>query len=126
MRLNVPENSKDDKALDMAIEALKVSEIPTGSDLISRQDAIDAIRNRVEKSEVGKSVDHDKVIADIESLPSAWIGDVVYRVDVLEHLLSLRLQPHENDKTNPYIIGWNDLVDTAMRDFLDMKGWINE
>ena len=39
--------------------------------LISRQAAIDVIRCRIEKSEVGESVDHDKVIADIESLPPA-------------------------------------------------------
>ena len=40
-------------------------------DLISKQDAIEIIKNRIEKSEVGESVDHDKVIADITSFPSA-------------------------------------------------------
>ena len=35
--------SEDADALNMAIEALKVSEIQTGSDTISRQDAINAI-----------------------------------------------------------------------------------
>ena len=38
--------------------------------LISSQDAIEIIKNRIEKSEVGESVDHDQVIADITSFPS--------------------------------------------------------
>ena len=37
----------------------------------SKQDAIEIIKNRIEKSEVGESVDHDQVIADIISFPSA-------------------------------------------------------
>lgn len=40
-------------------------------DLIFRQDAIDAVTKRIENSECGESVDHNKVIADIKSLPSA-------------------------------------------------------
>lgn len=48
-------------------------------DLIYRQDAIDAVTKRIEKSECGETVDHDKVIADIKSLPS--IGE---QVDGLE------------------------------------------
>lgn len=45
------------------------------NDLISRKDAIDALTKRIENSECGESVDHNKVIADIKSLPSAqqWI-----------------------------------------------------
>ena len=35
---------KKNTALDMAIEALKHSEVPNSSDCISRQDAIDAIK----------------------------------------------------------------------------------
>ena len=35
-------------ALDMAIEALKYSEVPNGSDCISRQAAIDALANTKE------------------------------------------------------------------------------
>lgn len=49
--------------------------ISTKDDLIFRQDAIDVITKRIENSECGESVDHNKVIADIKSLPSAnrWI-----------------------------------------------------
>ena len=47
------------------------------ADLISRQDAIEAVIKRIEKSECGESVDHNKVLADIKSLPSADVVEVV-------------------------------------------------
>lgn len=62
-------NNLDDSLLTADSEACK--EQKSKLDLVSRADVIDAIRNRVEKSEVGESVDHDQVIADIELLPSA-------------------------------------------------------
>lgn len=56
------------KALDMAIEALKVSEIPTGSDLISREDVLNMIIVAGEcEPDLGYTHLHDV----IESIPSA-------------------------------------------------------
>lgn len=58
-------------AVDVAIEALKVSEIPTGSDLISRQDAWGAIehwgrsRGNLTNNQIAE------LQREIESLPSA-------------------------------------------------------
>ena len=50
-------------------EIIKALEQKPCEDCISKQDVIKIIRNRIEKSEVGESVDHDQVIADIESFP---------------------------------------------------------
>jgi len=72
------------EALKMAIEALKVSEIPTGSDLISRQTIIDAIEetdwyhlNRNGEMVHGSSSEYeswykyDDIFKAIKSIPSA-------------------------------------------------------
>lgn len=52
-------------------EIIKALEQEPYKDCISKQDAIKIIKNRIEKSEVGESVDHDQVIVDIKLFPSA-------------------------------------------------------
>lgn len=68
---------EDEEAFRMAIEALNCSEIPTGSNLISRQDAIDAVMaegRRVFTSECANAeriIYEEDAVEALSMLPSA-------------------------------------------------------
>ena len=64
-----------DEAMTMAIEALKVSEIPTGSDLISRQDAISLVDRPIVPTgdavyDNAKEDERESIKDELLSLPS--------------------------------------------------------
>ena len=62
---------KRNAALDMAIEALKCSEIPNCSDTISRQAAIDALDKRFDSIPMEQTVEVLQLRRDLRELPPA-------------------------------------------------------
>ena len=110
-----------EEAVDMAIEALKAQEVKT--DMISRQDAIDAIFSEPLYKSGMKKRDVDVVVPaiceKIKSLPSAQSEQTKYEYHY-DHTDCIWYRPEARNRCPTtcaqYRDGWNDAMNYIFRD----------